>query len=128
MKHVPLTSSVPLSESPKKTPKKGIDIQKVMDYPLPHVLARYQKDYHVSAELAKIHERELKRYLILGAEHIEKPIDMLSTEVDNLWHTFLLFTQDYAKFCHTMLGQFIHHVPKVEETKITVNEKKEIKL
>src|SRR6266446_4491330 len=84
-----------------KTPNKKIDIQKVMDYPIPHIIARYRKDYNVSQDDAKIHEIELKRYLILAADISDdtENLDMMSTKVDNLWHTFLLFTKDYQIFC-----------------------------
>lgn len=102
----------------KKTPKKGIDIQKALDYPLPHVVARYKKDYKVSDEDAKIHETELKKFLILAAENYpDKKTEMYSKKVDDFWHTFLLFTKDYEKYCKEVLGQFVHHVPKTEEEK-----------
>src|SRR5436190_805556 len=97
------------------TPKKGIDIKKAMEYPIPEVIARYKKDYGVSDETAKIHERELKRFLIISAENHPKGTDMFSSEIDDLWHTFLLFTKDYEKYCKEILGGFIHHVPKNHE-------------
>jgi hypothetical protein len=28
-----------------------------------------------------------------------------------MWHTFLLFTMDYADFCERYFGHFLHHVP-----------------
>ena len=31
--------------------------------------------------------------------------------VDNYWHTFLLFTYEYEKFCKRVLGRFMHHAP-----------------
>jgi hypothetical protein len=34
-----------------------------------------------------------------------------SAAVDLAWHTFLLFTRDYAHFCQTVARQFVHHVP-----------------
>lgn len=96
------------------TPLKGIDIQKVMDYPIDEIIKRYRKDYRVSKKKAALHEQELKRYFILSAEYDDEPMEMLSHEVDNLWHTFLLFTKEYQAFCHDMFGHFIHHVPKIE--------------
>lgn len=99
-----------------KTPNKGIDIKKVMDYQMPHVIARYCKDYKVSADTAKIHEVELKRWLILAGDGNEgDSLGMMSKEVDNLWHTFLLFTKEYHAFCNDMFGKFIHHCPEIEE-------------
>lgn len=99
-----------------KTSNKGIDIKKVMDYQMPHIIARYRKDYKVSADTAKIHEVELKRWLILAGDTSDgDSLGMMSTEVDNLWHTFLLFTKEYQAFCNDMFGKFIHHCPKIDK-------------
>jgi hypothetical protein len=32
--------------------------------------------------------------------------------VDDMWHNFILFTEDYLKFCKTHFGRFIHHRPR----------------
>lgn len=34
-----------------------------------------------------------------------------SEPVDIGWHTFILYTHDYAEFCKKVAGSFIHHVP-----------------
>jgi hypothetical protein len=39
-----------------------------------------------------------------------------SAMVDIGWHTFLLYTKDYAAFCQRVAGYFIHHVPDDEVT------------
>jgi hypothetical protein len=39
-----------------------------------------------------------------------------SAMVDIGWHTFLLYTKDYAAFCQRVAGYFIHHVPDDEPT------------
>jgi hypothetical protein len=31
--------------------------------------------------------------------------------VDEFWHTFILFTRDYAAFCERHFGYFLHHTP-----------------
>jgi hypothetical protein len=31
--------------------------------------------------------------------------------IDEMWHTFVLFTKDYAAFCERYFGHFVHHVP-----------------
>lgn len=36
--------------------------------------------------------------------------------VDIGWHTFILYTVDYAAFCQRIAGRFIHHVPNDEDT------------
>lgn len=32
-------------------------------------------------------------------------------EIDNMWHTFLLFTKDYMSFCDKYFKCYIHHNP-----------------
>jgi len=103
-----------LSSIDKKTiitPHKKIDIQKVMNYPMDEQIKRYIKDYKVDYATAKKHEQELKRWFIIGQE-LDKSIDMYSSEIDNFWHTLLLYTKNYAQFCNDCFGQFIHHDPK----------------
>ena len=34
-----------------------------------------------------------------------------SAQVDVGWHTFILFTLEYAEFCQRIAGRFLHHVP-----------------
>lgn len=36
--------------------------------------------------------------------------------VDIGWHTFILYTVDYAAFCDRVAGRFIHHVPDDDPT------------
>lgn len=38
-----------------------------------------------------------------------------SPTVDIGWHTFILYTQEYADFCQKIAGRFIHHVPDDEQ-------------
>jgi len=85
-------------------------LEHVFGFPLDHVRARYQREHGVSPEVATLHERELKRYLLLCAKHpaLGFPI---SPVIDELWHEFILHTRDYAAFCDLLAGGFIHHVP-----------------
>lgn len=55
--------------------------------------------------------REFKRYLaLLGLGH--RGLAMPSPKVDEVWHAFLMFTRQYAAFCQSIFGEFIHHVPR----------------
>ena len=38
-----------------------------------------------------------------------------SSLVDIGWHTFILYTRDYAAFCDKVAGRFLHHNPFDEE-------------
>ena len=85
-------------------------IERAMRYPFEQVRKRYMQQEDVSETIAREHERELKRYLALCAANPSTNYGMKGP-VDDLWHTFLLFTVDYAAFCDRVAGRFIHHVP-----------------
>ena len=57
------------------------------------------------------------KWLYLCDRAAEEGFDCAMTEdlerVDWMWHTFALFTLDYAEFCHRHFGRFLHHVPEV---------------
>jgi len=54
---------------------------------------------------------EFKRYMsLIGLGY--RGLGMASPEIDAVWHTFILFTKDYAAFCQTAFGEFIHHIPR----------------
>jgi hypothetical protein len=52
---------------------------------------------------------ELKRYFLLANMLKETP--MFSEEVDEVWHTMLLFTQKYQTFSERFIGKMLHHNP-----------------
>ena len=39
-----------------------------------------------------------------------------SETVDIGWHTFILYTREYAHFCQQIAGRFIHHAPNDLDT------------
>ncbi len=81
-------------------------------YRNPAILERYIRDYRKTPEEAEVCFAKLKEYLGRAVVAVE-PLSPPSRDVDDLWHTFLLFTRDYAAFCQSSFGKFIHHVPKV---------------
>lgn len=102
----------------KSKPNEAI-IADIMAYQMPDVITRCQKDHHYSDEDMVILEQELKRYLILAIVKTDIPggSGMYSTDVDNLWHSFILFTKEYADFCNLHARHFIHHAPETDFNK-----------
>lgn len=98
----------------------------IMNYPIPNMIARCKKDFQYTDEDMLILERELKRYFVLCAlkENKDRSIGMYSSDVDNLWHSFILFTKEYAHFGRESVGYFLHHVPKIEGQPELSREKK----
>ena len=86
-------------------------IQRAHDVQIPRVLDRYRREKDVSADDAERHWAELLRYLVLRMLNPDARYPLASGPVDDLWHNFLLLTQEYAGFCEYVGGIFIHHHP-----------------
>jgi hypothetical protein len=74
------------------------------------VIQRYRENTRLPDEILKEHEREIKRFLAMcsmnpGSYGMRGPLD-------ELWHTFIIFTSSYARFCYELGGDFIHHLPE----------------
>ncbi len=92
-------------------------VDAAMAFPMHHILKRYMKDENLTREVALEHERELKRFLAICAINPDRMIGM-SGRIDELWHTFLMFTWDYHEFCSSIAGRYIHHSPRDESEDI----------
>ncbi len=102
------------------------DLAKALSYSNARLLERYKRNHPNNRLPAENALDELIKYLWLCAKHrqdrstfpdnedLNFPCNMYPEmkEIDDMWHTFLLFTQDYQDFCYTYLGHFIHHLPK----------------
>ncbi len=109
------------------------DLAKALSYSNPALLERYRRDYPNNQLSAEEALRELIKYLWLCEKHrqdcaafpdntaLHFPCSMYPemAEIDDMWHTFLLFTKAYQDFCHTYLGRFVHHLPKTPSDHIT---------
>jgi|GEM_PF-3873506 len=101
----------------KKTSAEVVDIvTKSMSFPMEAIIKRYRKEHNIDLKTASLHERELKRFLALAAIY-DVPLGMRGP-VDELWHTFIIFTVDYMNFCQTVAGRMIHHVPTRDDEPI----------
>jgi hypothetical protein len=117
-------------------------LNNLIHYQNQHVIRRYDKDYP-DAKLTGVHAfQELMKYIWLGCKHkYDKQLSpdndaldfrcMIHTEmkeIDNMWHTFLLFTREYQFFCEAQLGGiFFHHEPSIEKG-LEPNDKYELEL
>jgi hypothetical protein len=53
---------------------------------------------------------EFRRFLALNVV-LGRPVGMISKQVDQVWHTCLLFSRLYADLCQQVFGGFVHHEP-----------------
>src|SRR5687767_14985594 len=52
----------------------------------------------------------LKRYYAVALIDAKNP-HAVAAPVDVFWHTHMLFSKDYFKFCDDVYGGYVHHVP-----------------
>jgi hypothetical protein len=94
-------------------------LDEVLAYRHPGVIRRYAREHHVSPQQAEELFRETLKWLYLcGCATREGFACALTPELgrlDEMWHTFLLFTRPYADFCERYIGFFLHHVPTEDE-------------
>ncbi|MEQ1936328.1 MAG: hypothetical protein ABL962_20930, partial [Fimbriimonadaceae bacterium] len=89
-------------------------IDAAMSFDIEKIVARYIRDNGLTEEVAREHEIEIKRYLAMCAINPKAHYGMRGP-IDELWHTFVIFTRDYARFCKEVAGRFIHHIPETPE-------------
>jgi hypothetical protein len=87
-------------------------------YENPELIARFCKDYDVSEDRARLILKDLLRYFWLTVRLREVRGEGSAFRMwrhylilDEMWHTFLLYTQEYQAFCEKYFGYFLHHVP-----------------
>ncbi len=108
----------------------GLTLSKLLEIPLSQEVAeRYRKSFPQNKLTAEVAFRELLKYLWicdkLKKDKIAQPqnpefnfniyIQDEMQEIDDLWHTYLLFTRQYQKLCLNAFGRFIHHEPVTHE-------------
>ena len=88
------------------------------------IVYKFMGRYRLSLREARDIFTETKRWLWLCArartqasEPKELTLIGLSAMgmIDEMWHTFVLFTPLYADFCQRYLGFFLHHMPATRE-------------
>lgn len=89
----------------------------IAKYPFTQVKEKLLLEGKLSAEVVDEAISEFRKYLsliVLGHSRLA----MTSSEVDEVWHIFILFTKDYADFCDRIFGKFLHHQPSIPSNPI----------
>lgn len=107
-----------------------IVLNDLLRYQNTRLLNRYKKDFPNARLAPEAALSEFLKYVWLVHQHqldslAEPQNTSLAFEcvmheemqaIDEMWHTFLLFTKDYHTFCEKYLnGKFFHHHPADEE-------------
>jgi len=99
-----------------KQDKKAKIIETAMSFPMDDLLRKYCMEHSLPIETGREHEREIKRFLALSVINSSTKY-MMSGPMDELWHSFILFTKKYHDFCYLVAGHYIHHTPSIPNDK-----------
>ncbi len=109
-----------------------VTINEIISYKNEAIFERYRRDYPNNALAAEEAMKEVIKYLWLSHQHLqnkqERPQDENldftcgmypeMRQIDDMWHTFLLFTREYMDFCQRYFGEFLHHAPETGEEEL----------
>lgn len=88
------------------------NLSEILLYKNEDVVDRFLAMYNIQHEEAvKIFDETLK-WLWLGNKIEGVFIDDSTLIIDEMWHNFILFTQDYENFCLSNFGRYLHHQPE----------------
>lgn len=73
------------------------------------IVKRLADDMQVPEEEARVYFTEMLRFLDL-AHTADGPVTP-SKLIDEAWHTFMLFSREYTRYCQERFNQYIHHQP-----------------
>lgn len=86
-------------------------------YDLSFVYEKIKRESKLSGENMGKLELEFKRFMKLVLNE-EGPLAMIDIRVDEIWHSFILFTPQYQQFCEQVMGFFVHHQPRTSVTPV----------
>lgn len=104
-------------------------LEEALGYQNDDVVERYAEEFGYSVLQSQAIFEETKKWLWLcGLQSLEGsrlPLTLFDEllPVDLMWHTFILFTHDYADFCNRFCGTFVHHVPRTKRSETLSLEK-----
>lgn len=111
-------------------PPADLDVIESLEYP--EVVYKFVDYYDVTEAEAEAFFAEVKKWLWLCATSMHErasgknPPELLVNGslfwLDEMWHTFVLFTEEYQAFCHDYLGRFVHHRPTTRAEKTEIRE------
>jgi hypothetical protein len=102
-------------------------LDKILTYEHPAVVRRFQKEHPEKAEDAELLFSDLLMFFWASKKHAldrkQNPnnldldfifiMDEEMRYIDQMWHVFLLYTEDYMEFCNKYFGEYLHHLPDI---------------
>ncbi len=111
---MPVTTRRPTRKSPS--------LQKLLRFRHEGTIVRYCEEHGATRQEAEEVFVEMLKFLYLAYRaKADRRTDVAVAifpeieKIDWMWHTFLLFTWDYARFCQKWFGFYLHHFPTLDE-------------
>jgi hypothetical protein len=98
-------------------------LQQALAYRNDQILYKFQERWDVSQEEAAELFDETKKWLwvqVAARHHPGAPplaMTVALAMVDEMLHTFILFTREYARYCDENYGAYLHHTPMTKKDK-----------
>ena len=102
------------------TPKESQGMAIIRAYSFDEVREKILNNQSISESEVDLAIEEFKKYLSLICLGY-RGIAMASKDVDEVWHTFILFTKKYESFCNQVFGAFLHHEPSTRNCPVPVS-------
>jgi hypothetical protein len=90
------------------------DLKIWLQYKNVNVVESFTSQFNIPECDAEAIFQDMLRFLWMSAKYENESVNEIDTPlliIDEMWHTFVLFTKDYAIFCQEHLGHFFHHCP-----------------
>ena len=88
-------------------------LNEALKYSNMDVMARFLADYKVDEKTAKLVFKDMIRFLWLDSIGRGAIMYQQMQIVDEMWHTFVLFSEEYESFCKKYFKKMIYHVPEI---------------
>lgn len=89
-----------------------VAIADILAYRAPFLIDKLMKNRIAdSKEEAEALFAEVKKYLVITRSDEDVSWKMYSVRIDEAWHQFILYTEEYADFCERFFGSYVAHRP-----------------
>lgn len=118
---------IEMNQIPEAPVAQLASLEEVLAYQNQDIIDKFLENWSVSEDEAKEIFEETKKWLWISAKGIAEEPDPAKRQVlaitnsmtllDEMWHTFILFTSEYLVFCKRYFGFYLHHAPTTKSQK-----------
>ena len=97
-------------------------LEYALAYDFPNLIYKFMEQFSISEEEAEMIFVDVKKWMWLNAKAQTDGFRGLAVNedllmLDEMWHSFILFTYEYTEFCLSRFGIYMHHRPSTKAEK-----------